>query len=490
MVACDRALSFPAMMRTMAVLPCLLCLLALLPLGAGERRLVVSTVPDAKLQPLFDPPHARQPWPPSHPAAAPPSATTTTAAAGFEWLGGDCASSLRLPSRGPNATLWLFGDTLLGTMMGGGGGGGGGGPRLRRQRGCVMPHQSYALQQGQGALRYAWKSDAATGAPLSIFEASAGQPTLRCAEPFDDLAPYYWVVQGIDAATVLQPQPGVAQVDKLLLLAVRVAGTPGVGLGFKVLGTTAIVVSNPATAADPSEWQYTAKDMTTCGDDPSTCEQWTTAIAPAPATADCTACVYLVGQPGPTTAKAQIMRSPLSALLELNFSSGEILCSDGQWRPRLPGAPLPPMAQRMGLFDQQPSTTLVFHPFLNKWLAAATNAFAGKEILLWSTEGSDVAGPWRSEVMYTLPLPYNDGAEVFCYAVKIHPHLIDRPDELVTTVMSNAFNMSVLFGDVPNQQHNFGGNRIYTPYVLRTTLAAPVPGAAAASTAAAAAAAA
>ena len=63
-------------------------------------------------------------------AAAPPSATPPTAAAGFEWLGGDCASSLRLPSRGPNATLWLFGDTLLGTMMGSGGGGGGGGGGL------------------------------------------------------------------------------------------------------------------------------------------------------------------------------------------------------------------------------------------------------------------------------------------------------------------------------------------------------------------------
>ena len=39
---------------------------------------------------------------------------------------------------------------------------------------------------------------------------------------------------------------------------------------------------------------------------------------------------------------------------------------------------------------------------------------------------------------YTLPLPYSDGSEVFCYAVKIHPHLAARPDEIVTTVMSNV----------------------------------------------------
>ena len=46
---------------------------------------------------------------------------------------------------------------------------------------------------------------------------------------------------------------------------------------------------------------------------------------------------------------------------------------------------------------------------------------------------------------YTLPLPYSDGSEVFCYAVKIHPHLAARPDEIVTTVMSNVRCRSHLF---------------------------------------------
>ena len=156
--------------------------------------------------------------------------------------------------------------------------------------------QSYALQYGQGALRFSWKSDT-EGRPLSIFERS-WSPTLPCSAPFDDLQPYYWVVQGIEGAEI---SPERAE---LLLLAVRVVGTPGIGLGFKVLGTTAIVVTNPS--AEPHEWRYSTKDVTTCGDDPATCEQWTTAIAPAPATPDCLACIYIVGQPGPTTAKAQV----------------------------------------------------------------------------------------------------------------------------------------------------------------------------------------
>ena len=303
-----------------------------------------------------------------------------------------------------------------------------------------------------------WKEDRA--GTESIFEA-AHAPTLSCDAPFNDLQPYYWVVQGIEGGTVDPSLPA----GQLLLLAVRVVGTPGIGLGFKVLGTTAIVVSN--AAAEPSEWQYRTKDMTSCGA-ATDCEQWTTAIAPAPPTPDCERCVYLVGQPrGPNTAPAQIIRSPLRNLLDLDFSAVEMLCTDNQWRPRLPDAVRWPHAP-MGLFTQQPSTTLLFNSFLNRWIAASTDAFAGKHIVLWSSEGADVGGPWRSDVMYTLPPPFSDASEVFCYAVKLHPHLATSPNEIVSTVMSNAFNMSVLFGDT--QQANFGGTQIYTPYVLRTTL--------------------
>ena len=139
-----------------------------------------ETVPDATLQrALFNPPYPRSPWsddsinarcraavrPP--PGARPhdwctPSVVAAGLSAGcsaddvrtlctqrassFSWLGADCASSLRLPSRGRDATLWLFGDTLLGSMSNVTG--------LRNVRGCQMPHQSIGLQQGTGPIRY------------------------------------------------------------------------------------------------------------------------------------------------------------------------------------------------------------------------------------------------------------------------------------------------------------------------------------------------
>ena len=52
------------------------------------------------------------------------------------------------------------------------------------------------------------------------------------------------------------------------------------------------------------------------------------------------------------------------------------------------------------------------------------------------------------------------------YAVKIHPHLATRPDELVMTYMSNAFNMSILFANATE-------TKVYTPQILRTRLGVP-----------------
>ena len=325
-----------------------------------------------------------------------------------QWLGGDCASTLKLPSQGPNATLWLFGDTLLGTMLNISGDTRTPAWRARSSRGCVMPHQSVGLQleATERSISFTWKRSATTGEPISIFvPPHAGRPagpTLSCADPFNDLQPYYWVVQGIDSSTMSREDPTLPA-GKLFLLAVRTIGTPGVGLGFKVLGTTAIVVSN--AAVDPTEWVYTTMDVTTC-DDPATCETWATAIAPAPAAdRSCMHCVYILGglnQAG----KQTVMRSSLSRLVQLDFNATEILCSDGAWRSRLPGALHWPYTAA-ALFPQQPSTTLHFSSYLRRWVAASTDGFAGQHIVLWSSEGEDVAGPWTGQQIYTLTPPWS-----------------------------------------------------------------------------------
>ena len=400
-----------------------------------------AATPDPTLQRLFDPPHAHSPWVSDACRAAlrrprgmaravswcTPAVVRVALDAGctrsevrtvcndrmgnFSWLGGDCASSLRLPSHGVDAVLWLFGDTLLGTLLPSG---------SRQLRGCQMPHQSIGLQPNSSApIQYTWDQtitggDGTSYNTVSMFTPRHGfvghpDPSVSCARPFSDLRPYYWVVQGIESGTV-DPSGTYLPPGRLFLLAVRVAGTPGVGLGFRVLGTTAIVVRD--SSIEPSKWAYDTKDITTCYDAAS-CETWATAISIAPTSKDCVRCVYILG--GLSRAgKQSILRSPLDHLLLLDFSAAEVLADDGVWRPRVPGASTSSWPHRaMGLFTQQPSTTLYFSPYLNQWLSASTNAFAGSELVLWSSEGADVAGPWRSEPLYKLPMPWADSTKFF-----------------------------------------------------------------------------
>ena len=257
---------------------------------------------------------------------------------------------------------------------------------------------------------------------------------------------------------------------KLLLLAQRIVGTPGRGLGFAVLGSTAIVVDNAADA--PSQGRHTSADLTTCADEAS-CEMWSAGAAAVPGggsgAGGCIGggaggCVYLGGGVGSAASGAgqALMRGPLAELLELRFGSLELLGADGVWRRRVPGSSAPAEAGAAGLFPQQSELSLHYHAPLGRWLAASFDGFGGQRLLLWSTRASDVRGPWRSVVAHTLGAPWSNTSRYYAYAAKIHPHLARADDEVVLTYVANAWDMDTLFAP--------GETPIYTPQVLRTNL--------------------
>lgn len=384
--------------------------------------LSTATRPDPLLQErLFNPP---KPGPSSRPERS--------------WLGADCATSLPLPNA---STLWLFGDTLVSGFAGG----------HRTAAGCAMPHQTVALQPDrQAPLQFSWRENKTSGEPLNFFwPQSSLERAVPCSDPFSETSSYWWVVAGIESSSA-NLAPG-----RLLLLAERVQGTPGQGLGFKVLGTSVIVVDNAAD--NPVQWSHRSVSLTTCGS--ASCETWSAGIVPAHGCG--VDCVYLVGSTGsPSSGRGQsLLRGSLQEMLELRFDALELLCDDGEWRPWDGGTQ---SAAARSLFPQQSEVSLHFSPHLNRWLVPALDGFGGQHLLLWSTPSDDVRGPWTSTLAYTLPAPFSDIKHVYAYAAKLHPHLSDSPDELVMTYATNAWNMSELFAkkDV----------MIYTPQVLRTNL--------------------
>ena len=337
-----------------------------------------------------------------------------------------------------------------------------------------MPHQSVAIQSAPDErLTFVWPSNASTGHPLNLFwPVGSREGAIQCDAPPAEATAFYWVVAGLESSSA-----GLAA-GSLVLLAQRIRATPGRGLGFRVLGTTLLVVEN---ADDPpTAWRHRSANLTTCDTD-ATCETWSSGIFSADVgAADATGggaeclggvgCVYLVGSLGSAAAGEgqALMRAPLASLLAFDVTAFELLCSDGRWRPRPPGSGLPPPSsplRPLSLFPQQPELTLHFASSLGKWIAGSFDGFGGKRLLLWSSAGADVRGPWSPTLAYTLPAPWSNTSRYYAYAVKLHPHLAHSADDMVITYVSNAWNMSDLFGVGE-------ASNIYTPQVLRANLTA------------------
>ena len=119
----------------------------------------------------------------------------------------------------------------------------------------------------------------------------------------------------------------------------------------------------------------------------------------------------------------------------------------------------------MSLFPQQPEISLFYAAAYGKWIAAAFEGFMSTRLLLWSSTTADVRGPWRSQLIYTLPPPWSNGSRYYAYAPKLHPHLASGPNETVLSFASNAWDMAELFSARSEAA------LVYTPQMLRVDLA-------------------
>jgi hypothetical protein len=132
------------------------------------------------------------------------------------WIGGDGVASAEL---GPGRVLWLFGDTLLGSVKDG------------RRVGAVMVNNTVAVQTGRGkslAVRFV-AGRSKDGKPAAVFTPADGKG-------------WFW------------PQSAVRAGKRLFVFLAQVerAGDGG-ALGFKHVGQWLAVVEDPD--AEPEKWR-------------------------------------------------------------------------------------------------------------------------------------------------------------------------------------------------------------------------------------------
>jgi hypothetical protein len=301
------------------------------------------------------------------------------------WIGADAAYSIPLDRR---ATLWLFGDTLVGEVRDG------------KRRNAKMINNSIALQPSGGAPQFFYRTNS-RGEPAAVFT------------PPDSTNSFFW------------PWDGIRTRRGLFLFLMQVRHTDDKSVwGFQVFSAGLAFVSNPD--APPASWEITV-----------TREPWAD-FSRKPATAYGWSVVknqnflYVYGTAS-NARGATLARVPEEALDD--FQQWRFY-SDGQWREDPRGA--------SAIFsDTPPEGTVRWVPGLGRFAAVYSPDIYGDVVLRVSDAP---VGPWSERrVIYHCP-EMNQSKAFYCYAGKAHPEL-GGPGELIVTYAVNSNNFFDLFND-------------------------------------------
>lgn len=336
------------------------------------------------------------------------------------YLGGDVDTSIVLDSQ---RTLWLHGDTLVGTYSSNG---------LRHF--TSMPRNSVALRYpGNSTLAHFIRpADPKNPSHVGFFSPS-------------DKSQWYW------------PTCGVVVDGGLYVLSMRVEpGPPGL-FPFQLAGTDILSLGSVGgLAEDPLSWpppritqlpymsaNFTLGNAIGLGNNSSS--------------GGGDEFVYILGGFGDSARTACMTRISQGAFVRGDFEGGlEGYSVSGAWVPLAnvsnPVGVLAPM------FDFVPSeATLTFHPSLGMWVILRVNTFLGASI-----EGlfaPNPWGPWGQQAVYTIPGEMLSGG-TFCYAGKVHREL-ERVGgkELIFTYVCNT----------PTIPQLLNRSDVYIPQVMRVT---------------------
>ena len=304
------------------------------------------------------------------------------------YLGADCAMSIGL---GDDRVLWLFGDTLIGTLKDG------------RRHPSGMPRNSIAIQR--------------TGAPPHFVG------TFRWSET-DGKPDSFWRLPEVHPDEWFWPVTGRVIDDTLVILGVSVVKGPGPceALQFRVCRGWIIRVPNPSD--DPANWSIQASPV---GDPEGRVflgmahhldGEW----------------MYLFGFRRPADRNWKGLGTILARVPAALMADGDPLLAaeywsaDGGWTTNAEDAAV--------MFKPAVTEGSIHYDAPRRRFVATTYNSRNRDFLV--TTAPEITGPWSEPLVVWQPAEHEPLDDFLSYTFRIHPHLSPDQDTLVLTYVVNA----------------------------------------------------
>mmetsp|Transcript_40546 Transcript_40546/g.99640 ORF Transcript_40546/g.99640 Transcript_40546/m.99640 type:complete len:418 (+) Transcript_40546:60-1313(+) len=369
------------------------------------------------------------------------------ASSGVHWTGADCDVSTRLDKHN---VLWIFADTLLGYWNG-----------AQRQRmappGTKMPHSSVAVHNtSSDRVRYAWRGGADPTHAESLYS-----PKWQREE-----GPAFWPY------TVL-PRDTCADAAVCAIGGRIEYGGGDSVFGFRSNGSHVGCFVFADARRSPLSWRQRWWHVPHTGITARNAEVEFNNGAYVHADGHVYQFGYYRPKPDDGAHTVQtLMRVERSAWCMGNFSAAQYwVRSDaapagGTWyRDGRGGAP--PVARLAPVWpDFVAEVSVVYSPVLRRFVVPFVD-FAGTRLRIRTARA--ITGPWEYtyDDAYALPPPFNDTAQFFCYAVKVHDAYSsvaadNRVHTLSVSFVCNAYDIFTLYK--PDYR------AVYTPQLVRVEL--------------------
>lgn len=299
------------------------------------------------------------------------------------WLGSDVGDSIVLS---PQKTLWLFGDTFIGSLSNG-----------IRVPGAVMINSTIAIQDRAkpppDCMTFYWKEK--EGKPASFFPHQDGSP-----------GAYYWISKGV----VLE--------GELFLFGWGISNDKQNAFGFREEGSVLVRVANPLDS--PERWVQRVFPLKLGRDN-----NFHAAVFVKPPY------LYLYGivQPRQTA----LARVRIDDLLKGRLAEAYEYWVNGSAGPHWSQEATNCVPQFLPINSE---CVVHFEPAWGLYTCFTYDAF-NPEIYL--TVAKDLSGPWSKPApIYWVPEHYQFSFPIISYAVRQHPELSTKPGEIVLSYATNV----------------------------------------------------